>query len=144
MPKKGSDETPRWLYRFDNYKRAFALLSEAIGLAETRELSRLEQEGVVQRFEYTWELAWNLLADLLEADGIALDTRTPRVVVRSAYAATLIGDGDVWMEALEARNRMAHTYDAADFKKVVEEIRAKYLNLFADLHKTAIARKVAP
>ena len=53
---------PRWQYRFDNYKRAFVLLREA--LEEDRELSQLEQEGVIQRFEYTMELAWKVMKEV--------------------------------------------------------------------------------
>lgn len=133
-------EKPRWLYRFDNYKRAFALLREAIALADTRELSPLEAEGVIQRFEYTWELAWKLLADLLAAEGINLDTVTPRSVIRAAFAAKLIHDGETWMGALDARNRMAHTYNLADFEGVIREIRANYLALFDALHSFVLER----
>ena len=61
---------PRWLYRFDNYKRAFGLLREAMELIETRPLTQLEREGVIQRFEYTWELAWKLIQDYLEREGV--------------------------------------------------------------------------
>ncbi len=135
------DEKPRWLYRFDNYKRAFALLREAIELAETRKLSSLEEEGVIQRFEYTWELAWKLLADLLAADGVTLDTVTPRSVIRGAFAAKLIHDGEAWMGALDARNRMAHTYNMAEFEIVIAEIQSSYLSLFSALHTLVLARE---
>jgi nucleotidyltransferase substrate binding protein (TIGR01987 family) len=138
--KPGGDK-PRWLYRLNSYKRAFKLLNKAIELADERELSDLEQEGVIQRFEYTWELGWNLLADMLEADGIALETRTPRAAIRAAFAAKLIENGDQWMDALDARNRMAHTYDEADFQKVVEEIRLSYFALLSSLHQQALVRE---
>ena len=61
-------DQPRWVYRFDNYKRAFFLLREGMELQEKRELTQLEKEGIVQRFEYTWELAWKVLKDYLDAD----------------------------------------------------------------------------
>ncbi|OQW61411.1 MAG: hypothetical protein A4S17_09515 [Proteobacteria bacterium HN_bin10] len=141
--RKARGDKPRWLYRFKNYKRAFRLLSEAIDLFEERELSSLEQEGVIQRFEYTWELGWNLLADLLDADGITLDTRTPRAAIRAAYKAKIISNGKEWMNALDARNRMAHTYDESDFAAIVEEIQSTYLGLLDALHRTGLKREAA-
>ena len=103
-------ETPRWVYRFDNYKRAFLLLRQAIETMQTRELTQLEKEGVIQRFEYTWELAWKVLKDYLENAGVNLPTITPASVIRAAFAAKIIDNGDIWMRALDARNTMAHTY----------------------------------
>lgn len=141
--KRTESDKPRWLYRFNSYKRAFKLLSKALDLAGERKLSDLEEEGVIQRFEYTWELAWKLIADLLADDGVSLETKTPKSVIRAAFAAKLIEDGDDWLDALDARNKMAHTYDEADFAKVIEEIRATYFALFSALHKIALDRENA-
>ena len=77
-------EDVRWKYRFRNFSRAYALLREALE-AEVKDLSQLEREGVIQRFEYTFELAWNTLKDRLEYDGVVLDTVSPRSVIRAAY-----------------------------------------------------------
>ncbi len=77
-----TDVPARWVYRFDNYQRAFLLLREA--LEDSRALSPLEKEGVVQRFEYTCELAWKLLKDYLEAGGVTLAPLTPASVLRAA------------------------------------------------------------
>ncbi len=120
-------EPPRWVYRFDNFKRAVALLREAVETGNERALSRLEEEGVIQRFEYTWELAWKTLRDYLENQGIVLETVTPHTVIRAAFAAKIIKDGEPWMEALDARNRMSHTYDIDAFEKIIERIEADYL-----------------
>jgi nucleotidyltransferase substrate binding protein (TIGR01987 family) len=125
---------PRWLYRFDNYKRAFGLLREAMELIETRPLTQLETEGVIQRFEYTWELAWKLIKDYLEHEGVVLDKITPASVIRAAFEAKIIAKGDVWMLALDARNKMAHSYNFKQFEEVIERIRVSYFNLFDDLH----------
>ena len=54
---------PRWQYRFDNYKRAFGLLCQTIELKSQKKLSELKTEGIIQRFEYTWELVWEKLKD---------------------------------------------------------------------------------
>ena len=68
-------EEVRWHYRFRNFSRAFSLLREALE-EEASTLNQLEREGVIQRFEYTFELAWNLLKDRLEYDGVSLPTVT--------------------------------------------------------------------
>jgi nucleotidyltransferase substrate binding protein (TIGR01987 family) len=119
-------QTPRWVYRFDNFKRAFALLSEAIQMIRERKISALEQEGVIQRFEYTWELTWKVLKDYLEYTGIILETVTPAAVIKAAIAANIIKNGDVWMAALDSRNKMSHTYDFKKFKKIVISIEKEY------------------
>lgn len=126
-------DKPRWIYRLDNFIRAFALLREAVETMERRELTQLEKEGVVQRFEYTWELAWKLLKDYLEAEGVALDRITPSFVIKAAFEAKIIVDGEGWMRALDARNRMSHTYNLKDFEAILAEIRAKYLKLLEGL-----------
>lgn len=118
--------TPRWVYRFDNFKRAFALLGEAIQTIRERKISSLEQEGVIQRFEYTWELTWKVLKDYLEYTGIILDTVTPAAVIKAAIAANIIKNGDVWMSALDSRNKMSHTYDFKKFEKIVISIEKEY------------------
>jgi nucleotidyltransferase substrate binding protein (TIGR01987 family) len=119
-------QTPRWVYRFDNFKSAFALLSEAIQMIRERKISALEQEGVIQRFEYTWELTWKVLKDYLEYTGIILETVTPAAVIKAAIAANIIKNGDVWMAALDSRNKMSHTYDFKKFKKIVISIEKEY------------------
>jgi nucleotidyltransferase substrate binding protein (TIGR01987 family) len=127
-------DKPRWQFRFDNYKRAYILLSEAIYSMDTHTLSQLEQEGVIQRFEYTWELAWKLLKDYLEDMGTVLPTVTPTAVIKTAFAAKLITDGEVWLHALDARNKMAHTYNFDTFEEVIAQIQASYLAIFEALY----------
>lgn len=129
MDGQAKRDKPRWIYRFDNFDRAFALLREAVGTMESRALTQLEKEGMVQRFGYTWELAWKTLKDYLDSEGVALDKITPASVIRAAFEAKILGDGEGWMRALDARNRMAHTYNAKDFETIVADIRAKYLGL---------------
>lgn len=127
-------EKPRWIYRFDNYQRAFFLLREAVELEQQRPVSQLEKEGIIQRFEYTWELAWKLLKDLLDDGGVELETITPKSVIRAAFAAHIINDGEAWMRALNTRNLMSHTYNAQDFEKAVSLLLSDYLPLLAELH----------
>jgi len=120
-----TDATPRWLYRFKNYKRAFVLLREAI--ESEKELTQLEKEGCIQRFEYAFELGWKVMKDFLEGEGVALPVITPATVIRAAFEAKLISDGQVWMSALDARNKMSHTYDFSKFEQVIDDISQHYL-----------------
>lgn len=124
----------RWHYRFRNFSRAYTLLREAVE-PEVSELNQLEREGVIQRFEYTFELAWLTLKDRLEYDGVALATVTPRNVIREAFTARLIADGEAWTDMLTDRNLMSHTYDFARFEAVIENIRNRYLEILDDLYQ---------
>jgi nucleotidyltransferase substrate binding protein (TIGR01987 family) len=90
------EDFPRWVYRFENFKKAFLKLEEAVNLSGQKELSDLEKEGVIQRFEFTFEIFWKLLKDYLQHEGISLETSTPRNVIREAFKAGLISDGDGW------------------------------------------------
>ena len=134
MNKQSNPEKPRWIYRFDNYKCAFSLLREAIETMEARELTQLEKEGVIQRFEYTWELAWQVLKDFLNHEGLILDKITPASVIRAAFEAKIITRGELWMRALDARNKMSHVYDGKKLEAVIQEIRDHCLGIFDDMH----------
>ncbi len=129
------NEKARWHYRFDNYKRAFNLLRQAMELKSEKSLSNLEIEGVIQRFEYTWELAWKTLKDYLESDGLVLEKITPKAVIVASIEAKIIADREVWMNALDDRNRMNHVYSDSAFAEVVENIEKKYLSLFDALYE---------
>lgn len=119
--------------RFENFTRALGLLREALAIPEG-EVSDLEREGLVQRFHYTFELAWQVLADRLEHEGIALDMATPRRAVREAFAAGLLDDGQLWFDMIADRNRTVHTYDETRLEAVVANVRARYLAAFEALH----------
>jgi len=128
------DEKPRWLYRFDNFQRAYVLLREAMKQKDEKGLNQLEKEGVIQRFEYSIELAWKTLKDYLEFQNVVIPQVTPRSVIREAFAAKLINDGQVWMDALDARNKMSHTYDLAQFESVIEDIKTHYLPAMEEIY----------
>ena len=135
------EEEIRWHYRFRNFSRAFGRLQHA--LQEGSEaLNELEQEGVIQRFEYTFELAWNTLKDYLEYDGVVLSPATPRAVLRKAYQAKLISDGERWIDMLTDRNRMSHMYDSDTFEAIIKEIEERYVERFHELHRR-LSREIA-
>ena len=124
----------RWKQRFENFDRAFLLLREALENGPDA-LNPLEKEGVVQRFEYCFELAWKTVKDYLAADGFVFTTITPRQVLKDALAARVIGDGQTWIAMLDHRNLLSHTYDRAGFEQAVAAIHARYLASLGSLHK---------
>ena len=135
-------EKPRWQYRFDNYSRAFSLLREAVELQQKRPLSDLEKEGVIQRFEYTWELAWKTIKDYLENEGVVLEKITPKAVIVAALEARIIICKEDWMRALDDRNRMSHVYSRIVFAEIVNNIEQGYLSLFDQLYEKLLTEVV--
>ena len=119
----------RWRQRFDNFKRAFARLSEAAALAAERRLSDLERQGLIQAFEFTHELAWNTLKDFLTSRG-APKLYGSRDATRAAFAAELIEDGEVWMRMIEHRNESSHTYNDDVAGAIMEAVLAHYVPAF--------------
>lgn len=126
-----SDQDIRWQQRFSNFQRAFLLLREAME-RDPAQLSQLEKEGIIQRFEYTFELAWKVLKDKMESDGIELDKISPKAVVRQAFSAKYIGNPDIWLQMIGDRNLMSHTYDFQKFEAIIQTIRETYLPLLDD------------
>ncbi len=90
----------RWKQRFDNFQRALQHLTAAIQLMQQRPLSRLEEQGLIQGFEFTHELAWNVLKDYLEMEGIQ-GLVGSRSTTREAFKRGLVGDGEAWMDMIE-------------------------------------------
>ena len=97
-------------------------------------LSQLEKEGIIQRFEYTFELAWKVLKDKMENDGIILDQISPKAVIRQAFAAKYINNPDTWLKMIGDRYLMNHTYDFIKFEAVIQSIAADYLPMLEEWH----------
>lgn len=133
----------RWVQRFENYARAYLLLSEAIALDTERPLSKLEQESLAQRFEYSVELAWKTIKDYLEYEKVYLEQSTPKAVIRSAFLAGIISDGQIWMDTLDARNRLSHTYNSAAFELIITDIKTSYMHVLTELHQFFSAQLTA-
>jgi nucleotidyltransferase substrate binding protein (TIGR01987 family) len=134
-----SDPDIRWKQRFQNFERAYKLLSEALQRGPSA-LSALEKEGVIQRFEYSLELAWKVLKDFLEESGSIISPVTPRQVIKEAFAAKIVSNGQIWIDMLDHRNLLSHTYDFSVFEKAVEDIAARYLPAMASLHEFFVSK----
>ncbi len=119
----------RWQQRFINYLSALSALTEAVELSRQRALSNLEQQGLIQAFEFTHELAWKVIKDYLEYQGI-VDIVGSRDASRLAFQNGLVEDGDAWMKMIEARNLTSHTYNLAVAQAVVESILVRFYPAF--------------
>ena len=116
----------RWQQRFQNFDRAFTLLDSALKDRPLDAYSALEQEGIIQRFEYAYELAWKTMKDFLEDGGVVIAPVTAREVIKRAFAARLVEDGQVWIDMMLHRNQLAHTYDYSKFRDVLVAVRDRY------------------
>lgn len=125
-------EDIRWKQRFDNYEKAFRELKESVELANSRLLTKLEKQGVIQGFEYTHELAWNVLKDYLEFQGI-VGLIGSRDTTREAFKRGLIVNGDVWMEMIKSRNLTSHAYDQRTAEKIYVSILSQFFPEFQQL-----------
>ena len=123
----------RWKQRFQNFQRAFLLLKEALE-KDISDYNQLEKEGLIQRFEYTFELAWKTLKDKLENDGIILSKISPKVVVKTAYEAKYLDNAELWLKMIGDRNLMSHTYDFSKFEEIILTIKNQYLLLLNDFY----------
>jgi nucleotidyltransferase substrate binding protein (TIGR01987 family) len=121
-------EEIRWKQRFANYQKALGQLREFIARPE---LNKFEKQGLIQCFEYTFELAWKVMKDYLEEQGLTVNS--PRSAIQTAFQAQLIKDGHLWIDALEKRNLMAHTYDEQKADEAETLIRNDYFKVLNQL-----------
>jgi nucleotidyltransferase substrate binding protein (TIGR01987 family) len=135
-----ADPDTRWRQRFDNFDRALALLREALARGPSA-LNQLEKEGVVQRFEYTLKLAWKTIKDYLEESGLVLTAVTPRQVIKDAFAARILADGQTWIDMINHRNLLSHTYDPVNFEQAVDVIHRRYLAALGQVRDLLAGRK---
>jgi nucleotidyltransferase substrate binding protein (TIGR01987 family) len=122
-------EDVRWKQRFSNLRKAFAQLEVAV---DQTEYSDLERQGLIKAFEFTFELSWKTLQDLLDEKGYK-DIKGPNPVIQQALTDGYIGNGEEWMKMLESRNLASHTYDESTAKEIEEKIISEYYGLFKSL-----------
>jgi nucleotidyltransferase substrate binding protein (TIGR01987 family) len=120
----------RWKQRFQSFGKAFGQLFAAVQLARQRPLSELEQQGLIQAFEFTHELAWNTLKDFLESRG-ATELYGSRDATREAFKQGLLANGDEWMAMIAARNRSSHTYNKTTADEVAAAVISSFVHEFS-------------
>lgn len=126
------DKDIRWEQRFSNYKKALGKLEAAAKVREYASLSELEKEGLIQRFEYTFELAWKTLQDLLEHKGYQ-DIAGPNPVLEQALKDGYIKNEKQWRNMKKSRELTSHTYNSETADDIAENIVAEYYQLLKDL-----------
>ncbi len=126
------DKDIRWEQRLSNFKKALKKLEEAVTME--KELSDLETEGLIQRFEYSYELAWKTLQDLISHKGFE-GINGPGAVLFQAYKMGLTNNADAWRRLKRSRELTSHTYDSDTAKEIGEAIRVEYFDLFKFLQK---------
>ncbi|MDW8327003.1 MAG: nucleotidyltransferase substrate binding protein [Anaerolineales bacterium] len=127
-----STQDIRWIQRFGHYSRAVGQLRKFI---EKKELNELEEQGLIQAFEYTYELAWNTMKDYFESQG-ETDLHGSRDVFRLAFKRGLIEDGETWMDMVRSRTLTSHTYNEELAKQIATTIVARYFPEFVKLQTT--------
>lgn len=124
-------EDVRWEQRFMNFKKALARLQE-VKAADLASLSELEKEGLIQRFEYTYELSWKTLQDLLRHKGY-VDFAGPNATLSLALQDGYITDADGWRKMKKSRELMSHTYDESQADSIASDIVEVYADLLEQL-----------
>jgi nucleotidyltransferase substrate binding protein (TIGR01987 family) len=125
------DKNPdiRWRQRLQSFRKAFGQLSEASATAKERDLSKLEKQGLIKAFEFTHELAWNVIKDFLQSRGTT-EIYGSKDTTREGFAKGLIEAGDKWMEMIQNRNRTSHTYNQEIADEIAEAILSSYVREF--------------
>lgn len=125
----------RWKQRLSNLSRALLQLENAVGLAQQRKLSDLEKQGLIQAFEFTHELCWNVMKDYFEYQGTVELITGSRDATKEAFNKGIIRNGEEWMEMIKSRNKTSHTYDLNVADDIVKNILESYFPLFKGFHQ---------
>lgn len=140
---KDEKQDVRWLQRFSNYRNALAKLGKAVDIVlsqieEDDEIDDLLEEGLIQRYEYTHELAWKVMKDYAEYQGIT-GISGSRDAVRQTLQFGLIDDEN-WMRSISDRNLTSHQYDEETAHEIVEKITDIYYPLFIKYEKVMLKK----
>ena len=134
----------RWIQRFEYFDKALSLLESAVELSSQRELSDLEQEGLIQRFEYTQELSWKVIKDFYTMQG-ETNIQGSRDAFRMAGNRGLVKQADILMQTIKSRNDVSHRYDEEKADEIYHIIIEDFLSAFQELReafKTQIDERI--
>jgi len=119
----------RFSEKLEDFGKALERLKEGIQEEETAIII----DGVIQRFEFTFELAWKTLKEYLEYQGFSEKTGSPREVIQTGFAKGIIKDGEAWIKMMLDRNNVAHSYDEEKSRGVYQNIKVEYIDLLEEL-----------
>ena len=122
--------------RFEERKQDLINATNRLKEALDEEENELMIDAVLHRYEFTFELAWKTLRDYLEYSGVAINTGSPREVIKESFVHNLISDGEVWIKMMLARNSLSHLYDEETSRQVYNEIKNEYINQIQKLIET--------
>ena len=136
-------EDIRWKQRFSSYKNALFKLKDAINYYEfqveankinDKQLIEILKEGLIQRFEYTHELAWNLMKDYAFYQGNS-NVGGSRDAIKEAFKLNLISDYEIWADMIASRNQTTHTYNEEIANEIFVKIKNEYIHKFFDFYE---------
>ena len=119
----------RFEERKEDLTKAIERLKEALQEPETD----LVIDGVLHRFEFTFELAWKTMKDYLEYQGITGKIGSPREIIKEAFSAGVIENGEIWIDMMLSRNALAHLYDEETSREIYDKIKEEYIQEFIKL-----------
>jgi nucleotidyltransferase substrate binding protein (TIGR01987 family) len=122
----------RWKQRFQNFSKSMHHLESALQIPNP---DIVQKAGIIQFFEMSFELAWNMVKDYLEEQGF-VDIKSPRNALKKAFEVGIIKNGHDWMDLLIDRNLTAHTYDDQKATEMEQLIKNKYFPLLNALYNT--------
>lgn len=129
----------RWKQRFHNFEKALKKLRLGVEKSLST-INELEKEGIIQRFEFTHELAWNVMRDYFIYQGYTNITGS-RDAFREAFKIGLIENGEVWMDMIKSRNLTSHTYEEEIANEIYNKIVNEYYNEFELFYQTMKNKK---
>ena len=125
---------PRWEQKLSSYRKALRRLAEVVNVAKVRDLNEFEADGLIQRFEFTFELAWKLMKSYADYQGVDKEIMGSRDAIRWGFENGLIAESDVWMEMIKRRNDTSHTYDEDTATEVVNRVENVYYQAFVSFY----------
>ena len=150
-----TDKDIRWEQRFSNYRKALKKLSEAvlyiIQLTEKNDATNektgkvrdeIIKEGLIQRFEYTFEMAWNVMKDYAMFQGNA-EIAGSRDAIRYAFSSNLISDGETWMDMIRSRIKTSHTYNEETTEEIYRKILIEYFDAFKSFETVMEGKRIS-
>ncbi|WP_038069579.1 MULTISPECIES: nucleotidyltransferase substrate binding protein [Thermoanaerobacterium] len=111
--------------KLENFIKALDRLKE--GLLQYDEEDELQRDGIIQRYEFTFELAWKTLKEIFEDEGL-IGLNSPKTVLREAYSSGLIDDEKIWLDMLVDRNATSHIYSQSNAIEICKRIKEIYVD----------------
>lgn len=119
--------------RFEDRKQDFYNALERLQEALNEEVTDVVIDGVLHRFEFTFELSWKTVKDYLEYLGVTEKIGSPREIIQLGFKQGIISDGEAWIQMMLSRNALSHLYDEKTSREIYEKIKMNYINLFNEL-----------